>query len=142
MKKTILTLAVMFSGTLFAATSDWSSDIAVSKPYLLEIRFAESATALKSPSDIFLKNAQSVGVAITENDAGYLRSSEIELTYKIRKAGAVFPTQLRFVIANRTANTGVSPQENTWTRVTEDQISVNNEAPKIFYFFARVLKNG
>ncbi len=140
--RTILTLAIIFACTLSASTSNWSGDIAVSKPYLLEIRFAESAPALESPSFIFLKNAQSVGIAITENDAGYLRSSEIELTYKIRKAGAVFPTQLRFVIANRTANTGVSLQENTWTRVTEHQISVNNEPPKIFHLFARVLKNG
>ena len=142
--KAILFFSFLGVGALFAGevapAADWSSEVAASKPYLLEVRFAESAFALKSAPDSFLESARRLGVGVAETDSGYLSSSDAGMTYKIRKAGTSFSTELRMVISNRTPNTRLALREDRWTLVAEQQQELGGSAPQFFYVFARVSK--
>jgi len=146
--KTILLFAFLCVGALFAGevapVSDWSGEVATSKPYLLEVRFAESASALQSAPDSFLQSARHIGIGVTEADAGYLSSSDAGMIYKIWKAGTSFSTELRMVISNGTSNltlnTRLALREDQWTLVSEQQQNLGGSAPRFFYVFARVSK--
>jgi len=146
--KTILLFSLLCVGALFAgevvSAPDGSGEVAASKPYLLAVRFAESSAALQSPPDSFLESARHVGIGVTETDAGYLSSSDAEMTYKIRKTGTSFSTELPMVIftgtSNITLNTRLSLREDRWTLVSEQQQNIGGSAPRFFYVLARILK--
>ena len=142
--KAIILIAVLGFGTLFAAEPSSvgarSSEVAVSKPYFLEVRFVESATVLKEPSDGFIQAARGVGVAVAESDSGEVAASEAGIAYKIKKSGSTFPTELRVTVANRTVNTRIALPEDRWTLVSEGTRS--GSSTEFFYLFARVSKKG
>ena len=142
--KAITLIAVLGVGTLFATEASSvaarSGGVAISKPYFLEIRFAESATALKEPSDSFIQAARGLRIAVTESDSGEVSSSEASVTYKIKKSGSTFPAELRVTVANRTVNTRIALPEDRWTPVSEG--SRGGSSTEFFYLFARVSKKG
>jgi hypothetical protein len=151
--KTMIPLALVFVGALFAAepaVGDWSGEVAAAKPFLLEVRFSESATALENPPEEFLQSARRVDVAVAESDAGFLSSSDGGLTFTIRRSGTAFLTQLRLVMpervgevaSQRTVNTRTVLAEGKWTQLGATSRSLDGGAPKFFYVFARVVKNG
>lgn len=139
--KAILALLMFNLCSPLATASDWSRDVLASKPYFLEIRFAESAVELKTPSDLFLLNSRSAGAAFIANEAGHFKSSDADVIYQIRKSGDAFSAQLRFAVMQRLSETRIVLHVGEWTRIASEQHTLNDEAPRFFYVFARVSKN-